>query len=110
MKHSLINSNNIQLNGLEFFEKPICDDEQYIEMDDELNTPMQSKGNKCIFLSYMPTRAESYTCQYFYITNNNEWNQDSVTISDLREISQLSTIDTRYIYQTKLDTMYTYLV
>ena len=58
MKHSLIKPNHIRFNGLDLFVNLICDDELYIEMDDELNVSVQFKGDKYIFLSLGPTRAE----------------------------------------------------
>ena len=72
-------------------------------MDDEFNVPVQFKGNKCIFLSRVTTRAELETCQNFDMTIHNEWNTD-------RKISQLSKNVTSYIYHTKHDTVYTYSI
>ena len=74
MKHILINPNHILFNGLDFFDNMIIYDEFYIEMDDELNVPVQFKGNKCIFLSRVPTRAELDTFQHFDMKSHNEWN------------------------------------
>ena len=65
-------------------------------MVDELNIPVQFKGNKCLFSSCVPTRAELDTCQHFDMTGHNEWNEDSVNIFDLSKIYQLSEIDKRY--------------
>ena len=79
-------------------------------MDDELNILVQFKGNKCIFLSCVPTHAELDKCRHFDMTSHNEWNPDSENILDLSKISQLSKIDMRYIYHTKRDTVYTYPV
>ena len=107
MKHSLVNPNQIRFNGLELFNNPIRDDEMYIEMDDELNIPVQFKGTKCIFLSLVPTQTELDTFRHFYIMIHNEWNPDSINIRDLSKISQLSKNDTRYIYQTKHHTVHT---
>ena len=86
MKHSLVNPNQIRFNGLELFNNPIRDDEMYIEMDDELNFPIQLKGAKCIFSSRVPKRAELGTCQNFDMTVHNEWNTDSFNIRDLSKI------------------------
>ena len=79
-------------------------------MDDELNVPVQFKETKCIFSSCIPTCAELDTCKNFEMTSHNECNPDSVNIRDLMKISQLSKIDTRYIHQTKCDTLFTYPV
>ena len=108
MNHSLINPNQIRFNGLDFFDNMIRDDELYIEMNDELNIPVQFKGTKCIFLSLVPTHAELEMCQHFYMKSNNKWNPDSVNLRELRKISQQYKNDTRNIYQTKRDTVYTY--
>ena len=108
MKHSLTNPNQVQFNVLDFFDNHIRKDEMYIEMDDDLNVPMQFKGTKCILLSCAPTRAELDMCRHFEITSYDEWNSPSVNIHDLRNISQLFKNDMRYIYHTKRDTVYTY--
>ena len=42
------------------------------------------------------------------MTSHNEWTPESFKICDLKKISQLSKNYTRYIYQTKRDTVYTY--
>ena len=85
MKHSLINPNHILFNVLDFFENIICDDELYIEMDDELNVPVQFKEIKCIFLSRVSTCAKLDTLRQFYMISHNEWNPYSVNICDLRK-------------------------
>ena len=72
MKNSLINPNYIQFNSLEFFDNPILDNKMYIDMDNELNVPVQFKGTKCIFSSHVPARAELDMCQNFYMTSHNE--------------------------------------
>ena len=71
MKHSLTNPNQVQFNVLDFFDNPIHDDELYIKIDNELNVPVQFKGNKCIFLSRLTTRAEIDMCQHFDMTSHN---------------------------------------
>ena len=76
-------------------------------MDDELNILVQFKGNKCIFLSCVPTHAELDKCRHFDMTSHNEWNTDSINILDLSKTYQLSKKYTRYIYQTKQDNVYT---
>ena len=108
MKHSLINSNHIWFNVLDFFDNPIHDDELYIKIDNELNVPVQFKATKCIFMSRMPTRAELDTWQHFDMKSHNEWNPDSVNIRDLSKIYQLSKNDTMCIFHTKRNTVYTY--
>ena len=90
IKHSLIKPRRIRFNELALFDNNICDDELYIEMDEELNVPMKFKVTKCIFLSRVPIHAELDTCRHFDMTIYNEWNPDSVNIRDLRKISQLS--------------------
>ena len=74
-------------------------------MGDELNFPVKFKGTKCIFSPRMPTHAELDTVRHFDTKIHNEWNPDSFNIRDLSKISQLSKNYTRYIYQTKRDTL-----
>ena len=72
MKHSFINTNHIKFNVLELFDNMIRENDLYIEMDDELNVPVQFNGTKCIFLSRIPTRAELDTCRQFDMPSHNE--------------------------------------
>ena len=108
IKHRLIDPNQIRFNGIYLFENPICDDDLYTEMDDELNAPVQFKGTKCILSSRVPTHDELETWRHFDMKSHNEWNPYSINIRDLTRIYQLSKKDMRYIYQTKRDTVYTY--
>ena len=56
MQHSLINPNQVRFNWLDLFNNPVCNEELYIEVDDETATPLQSKGTKCVLTSRVPTR------------------------------------------------------
>ena len=66
MKHSLINPNHIHFNSLEFYDNPAKDEDFYFELDDDLKIPLPFKGNKCTFLSRVPTLQEIETCEIFF--------------------------------------------
>ena len=56
MKHSLINSNHIRSNGLDFLDNPMCNHEVYVEIE-FLNVPLKSKGTKFMLIYRVPTCA-----------------------------------------------------
>ena len=56
MKHSLSKTNQIRSHGVEFYDNPDRDEEVYVELDDNLDIPLQFKGTKFTFLSRVTTR------------------------------------------------------
>ena len=88
MKHSLINPNQINFNGLGFYDNPARYEEFYVELDDDLKIPLQFKGTECSFLFRVPTRREIGKCQNFDMTIYHKWYPQSIYLNKIRNISQ----------------------
>ena len=105
MKHSLIKTNHICSNGLEFYDNPARDEDFYVELDDNLNIPLQFKGTKCTFISRVPTLHELETCQHFDMKRDHKWGSKSIDINKIINISQARRLK-RYLFQVQQDTVY----
>ena len=73
MNHSLTIPDKIRFNGLGFYDNHDRDEEFYFELDDYLNIPLRYKGDKCTFLSRVPTQRELETSQHFYMMSDHKW-------------------------------------
>ena len=49
MKYSLINNNQVRSNGIDLLENLMRNHEVYVEIYEELNSPLKLKGDKFMF-------------------------------------------------------------
>ena len=102
---SLIKHNQIRLNSLDFYDNPARDEEFYVELNDDLNIPLQFKGTKCTFLLRVTTLRELETCQNFDMTSDNKWDPESIDLNNICKISQYRRLK-RYVLRVQRDTLY----
>ena len=107
IQHSLINPNQVRFHGLNLFDNLVCDDELYIEVDNETDIPLQFKETKCVFKSRVPTSNEFDSSPHYDMTNNAELNLQSIYLRPLCKISEVK-IEIRTVYKVKRDTVYAF--
>ena len=105
IKQSLINTNHIRFNRLEFYDNPDRDKWFYVEMDDDMKMPLQFKGIKFTFLSRVTKWRELETYQYFDITSDHEWDPEFIDLNKIHKISQSRRLK-RSEFRVQQDTMY----
>ena len=103
MKHSLINPNQVRYSGLDFYDNPARDDELFMELDDGLHLPLRYKGTKCVFSSRVPTHAELSNCTHYEMTSRDEWDPDSVDLSNIRKLAQSESRKRKRIYMVTMN-------
>ena len=87
MRHSLINPNQVRHSGLDFYDNP-----------DGLNLPLRYKGTKCMFSSRVSTHAELSSCVHYKMTSRDEWDPESLDLSNIRKLSQSKLRKQKMIY------------
>ena len=97
MQHSLINPNQVQFHGLDFFDNPVRDNELCIKVDDKTLIPLKSKGPNCVFESRVPTRRELESCTNYDMKNDTEWNPQAVDLRLICNIYQVKKKSGQYI-------------
>ena len=50
MKYSLMNNNQVRSNGIDLLDNLMRNHEVYVEIYEELNSPLQLKGNKFMWV------------------------------------------------------------
>ena len=98
MKHSLINPNQVRHCSLNFYDNSARDDELYMELEDGLCLLLRYKGTKCVFNSRVPTHAELSSCVHYEMTSRDEWDPESVDLSNIRKLSQSRSRKRKMIY------------
>ena len=105
MKHSLINTNYICSNGLEFYDNTDRDEEFYAELDDYLKITLQFKETKCTFIPHVLTQQELETCHHFDMTSDQECYPQYIDLNNIFKISQVRKLK-RSVLRLQQDTMY----
>ena len=98
IKHRIINTNQICVNGLEFYDNPSIYEEFYVQLDDDMNIPLQFKVTKYTFLLRVMTRRELETYHNFDMKSDHEWDPESIDLNKIRKISQSRQIK-RYVFR-----------
>jgi hypothetical protein len=87
LDHSLINPNQIRSYGIPFWDNPFnLNMRLRIDVNDELQTPMRTKGTKVLFSTRTPTARELSECPYIIMTSPAAWNPQDVTINEASAI------------------------
>ena len=79
LDHSLINPNQLRLNGVDLWDNPF-DPSHQLEIDPGLgfSIPLQFHGTKLRFKSRIPTIREIASCTHVNMTSRREWNPNDV--------------------------------
>ena len=98
MRHSLINPNQVRHSGLDFYDNPARDDKLFMELDDGLHLSLRYKGTKCVFSSRVPTHSELSNCVHYEMTSKDEWDPESVDLSNIKKLSETKWRKRKMIY------------
>jgi hypothetical protein len=112
LDHSLINPNQVHSYGIGFSDNPF-DHERGLRIDvnDELQIPMQSRGTKIQFTSRTPTTKELQECPHVVMTSPTSWNPQKVSLSSATTLPTESLPTSRISHMSRvgLVTIYEYL-
>ena len=83
MDHSLFNPNQICMYGIPVWDNPFDRDRLFsIQVSDEVEIPLSSKGTKICFKSRSPTESELQNCPKLQMTSDVPWNPSEVTLQE----------------------------
>jgi hypothetical protein len=93
LDHSLINPNQVRSYGSNGFWNNPFDYERGLQIDvnDELQIPMRSKGTKILFSTRTPTRTRELSeCPHVIMTSPATWNPQEMTLNEATAIFMAS--------------------
>ena len=83
MDHSLFNSNQIHMYGIPVWDNPFDRDRPFsIQVSDEVEIQLSSKGTKIYFKTRSPTESELQNCPKLQLTSDVTWNPSEVTLQE----------------------------
>ena len=84
LDHSLINPNQIRMNGIGFWDNPFDRTRELsIEIERGPVIPLEFKGTKLMFSSRVPTKDELDRCHHIDMTSPLEWNPSQVVLGEI---------------------------